>query len=668
MATTGGLTTFCVVVTYHVLQSVLTSQREAGIGAGMGDGNRPTLSFDVCDGMANQRLSLLYGIVLAFELGRAAVLPNFQVTVPSMVEDSGRAGTAEIAMSEFYDVPHFIQRMAAVGVEVVARQDWSKQEGDLAAAVDISSMDDPVEKLTAQHKNTQHLHVGCPLHRLQPFYFSGANNRIMWSVLEGLQPNKRIVKEAAAVRKHLNKLTYHRKYNILHLRIENDWEEYCSKWQATAAGKLHNNCMNNTDTIDQVLMNLNVPVTEPLYVVSNWAELNPNRAEQVLSKLTAAGFQVVTSRDVARQFGRGREHDALVNYEVSLTAHKFLGNSASTWSALALLQRRHNALWSSYYNGGTIPLADHLPVDQLPWVFTFSNSTPHWDYLVKAAVRSAARHKSIRPYCLWSGNTSAFIYGWMREQGVSMIEHVPDWANELWKKAEMYKEENAKVSPIFKTQEALTENFIRIDVPVIPELEQYVYILFTDPDVYFHKKVTLATFSMPLPAKFAMAADPDSSAGLDGGVMLMNAPAMRESYEEFRAFVLSNRRGGFFPSYGAGVTGAYAAFYESYIKRGGHMSAHLAAKPFSEYDPAADIVHFLGPKPHEYLHFFKTLQCEHGQMCEKGLRNSLCQYAKRWHVYLNETEDEVGLATWYACLVLYAPHLKGLAVRQKFVI
>jgi hypothetical protein len=36
-----------------------------------------TLRFEVCNGFANQRLSLVYGIIIARELDRAAVLPNF---------------------------------------------------------------------------------------------------------------------------------------------------------------------------------------------------------------------------------------------------------------------------------------------------------------------------------------------------------------------------------------------------------------------------------------------------------------------------------------------------------------------------------------------------------------------------------------------------------------
>jgi hypothetical protein len=47
-------------------------------------------------------------------------------------------------------------------------------------------------------------------------------------------------------------------------------------------------------------------------------------------------------------------------------------------------------------------------------------------------------------------------------------------------------------------------------------------------------QVTLVTFPNPLPEVIGMPQDPSQPAGLDGGVMLINLPAMRESYEELK--------------------------------------------------------------------------------------------------------------------------------------
>lgn len=242
LATTGGLTALFIIISFYVIQSVIQFRQDAAFGFGMDDGTGHTLSFDVCDGMGSQRLALLYGVVLASELGRATVLPYFRVAQPGQE-------VVQVPMAELYDVPYFVQKMAAVGVDVAVDEDY---EPTRFTSVDISNMDDVVEELTAQYKDKQHIHIQCPLNRLKDFYFSGSNQRIMWAVLEGLRPGKKVAKAAAGVRRHLNSLTRHRKYNVLHLRLEEDWKEYCTQWLNTPAGKMHNNCMNNTDVVEEV--------------------------------------------------------------------------------------------------------------------------------------------------------------------------------------------------------------------------------------------------------------------------------------------------------------------------------------------------------------------------------------------------------------------------------
>jgi hypothetical protein len=75
-----------------------------------------------------------------------------------------------------------------------------------------------------------------------------------------------------------------------------------------------------------------------------------------------------------------------------------MGNSVSTFSAVALYQRRYNGQWASYYNTGNIPLSQFIPVEALPWVFSYTTSSPDSDYLVKAAVASSLRYKTLQVY------------------------------------------------------------------------------------------------------------------------------------------------------------------------------------------------------------------------------------------------------------------------------
>ena len=51
-----------------------------------------------------------------------------------------------------------------------------------------------------------------------------------------------------------------------------------------------------------------------------------------------------------------------VDYYLALGARQFVGNSASTYSALAIMERWQRESFASYYNGGHIPLEAFLPL------------------------------------------------------------------------------------------------------------------------------------------------------------------------------------------------------------------------------------------------------------------------------------------------------------------
>ena len=86
-----------------------------------------------------------------------------------------------------------------------------------------------------------------------------------------------------------------------------------------------------------------------------------------MGRLVEAGYRVVTSNDVfpPAMKTEGRELRALVEYNVGFGANRFIGNSVSTFAALALLERRHRGQWAAYYNGGNLPIAPYLPVHKV---------------------------------------------------------------------------------------------------------------------------------------------------------------------------------------------------------------------------------------------------------------------------------------------------------------
>ncbi len=79
-----------------------------------------TLRFPVCNGFANQRLSVVYGVLLAYRLGRTPVLP---VLVRNGIQRNDAAVTASGTNKEpfeaVYDINFFLYEMAKAGIRVL---------------------------------------------------------------------------------------------------------------------------------------------------------------------------------------------------------------------------------------------------------------------------------------------------------------------------------------------------------------------------------------------------------------------------------------------------------------------------------------------------------------------------------------------------------------------
>ena len=58
-------------------------------------------------------------------------------------------------------------------------------------------------------------------------------------------------------------------------------------------------------------------------------------------------------------------------------------------------------------------------------------------------------------------------------------------------------------------------------------------------------------------------------------------------------------------------------FYEHDLRKR-MMSQAFNTKPYNDFDNASYIVHFHGPKPHEFVKFLETGKCDFYQVCEQG--------------------------------------------------
>ena len=275
------------------------------------------------------------------------------------------------------------------------------------------------------------------------------------------------------------------------------------RWTALSAvdGIVRDNCFNNTLDVHKVLASMGFSTAAPLYVTAHWAGADPAASTAVVSGLLGAGYSVVKAGEHA---ALPREQQALVEFEVAMAAERFIGNSASTFSALAIAQRRHSGKWAAYYNGGDVPLARVVPLFDIPWVFTFNSWSAGYEPMLKAAVNSAARVGGIAPHCIYAGDAAAPVVAWMRAHGVRVIPHEPKWRAVLAELGRAHAAANLRQSHLFASEELIVGTWQRIDLPLVPWLDQYTYVLFTDTDVLFRRPIGFHEFPMPLPRAVGM--------------------------------------------------------------------------------------------------------------------------------------------------------------------
>lgn len=58
-------------------------------------------------------------------------------------------------------------------------------------------------------------------------------------------------------------------------------------------------------------------------------------------------------------------------------------------------------------------------------------------------------------------------------------------------------------------------------------------------------------------------------------------------------------------------------FYEHDL-RSQMLNQAFNTKPYNDFDGASFLIHYHGPKPHEYLSFLETGKCDFYSVCEQG--------------------------------------------------
>lgn len=173
----------------------------------------PTLDIETCHGYINQRLSILYGLMLAHISNSPMYLPKLILNGRQYVEDSPFTFNT-VPFGHFYDVNHFITTMRphvhVLGTEsnqpptqYITQGNWST--------------------LMAQSKWTDQLvQVSCPMFFL-PAETLQKHTPLVEAWLRAFKPGLRFRSSLLTVRDRLQ----HGQYNFLHWRAEKDCALKC---------------------------------------------------------------------------------------------------------------------------------------------------------------------------------------------------------------------------------------------------------------------------------------------------------------------------------------------------------------------------------------------------------------------------------------------------------
>ncbi|KAL4447483.1 hypothetical protein ABPG75_004702 [Micractinium tetrahymenae] len=614
------------------------AQQERKAGGVHFNGSETTLSFQVCNGFANQRAALISGIVLAAQLNRTVILPRLLLngTQPDEAEVNEKT-SGSIPFGDMFDVGIFTQRLAARGVRVSTQAPDPSQ----VLAVKVGSFHDLLFVLNTTYSSQQHLRLDCPMFRVHPDIVTNQSS-LVFATMDAMQPNARFKGILQKIETKLRSMSNAKAYNVLHLRAEEDWLTHCKRWENIPDGVVRDNCMNNTETVGEQLQIHGVNQEVPLLLATSLVQADKRVLAAALKSLKEHNYTVVMRHELfvgaAALPALSREESALIDYYLGLNSHQFVGNSVSSFSAMIIMERWNAGRYASYYNAGNIPLEVFFPLYKMPWVFTYNDWSVGTEYelMVKAAVRSAIYVARMKPFCMYSGSTTSPIYSWFVDQGVTIITHTPSWKEAFSKEVERNRQKNTKEhSHLYATDGRMVGTFQRIDIPILREFDQYHYVLFTDCDVFFRQQMKLVDWGTPLPIAAGMGYEMDDMFPYNAGIMLMNIPYLRKTNADFISWILKQKNGLYFDGYGPLDQGAINQYYEKEIK-GRPMSKDFNAKPYQEFRNGARIVHLHGPKPNHYLDWLLTGKCDFGGICEGGFFNAVCKYMTDYALFATE--------------------------------
>lgn len=603
------------------------------------------VTFDVCGGFTNQILSISFATTVAIHVhAEYLILPSLnskglQVRRVSVQDD-------KMGFDRLFDLPYFSSSLSReFGVVSLANapriiSSKSKSYFNKLVCKGEESLAKCFEQATKHSKKQKILHLECPfLSHIWDSNFLIKKEYEFNSALAFLKVNEYITSIADLVVQEFFRRSGSECMNVLHVRVEKDWEFHCIDY----AG---NNQMSFFDCF--VLPSEIFSYSSQLdffqcsiYLTYDAGSISESLLLQITEERMKLPVKSFTFDELSRAVpSLERETRAAIDRKISLKyADKFMGNSISTFSAMIIRERRRQNKWAAQYNRGEIPLARFVPGYRIPWIFSVRGEDKVYDYMMYAALRSAQLNTTLIPYCMIHPNEEHFKRtAFLRKHGVNIIIHKPEWEDKLLEILATTSPEEKARSHLYEFPKAVLGTYARLDIPILSQLSQYEHYLYTDTDVYFRQDISPLWKELVFPAEIKMGYEDADHFPMNAGIIIASMPFMRKTYSSFLTFVLAKSsidHG----QYGPGDQGALNEYYSSSLKYQNFFD-DLNVKPYKIFRDTARIVHFHGPKPHDYLGYIRTGKCRFNNMCKRGLDHGVCKIFSEW-IQLTESYEDL---------------------------
>ena len=413
-------------------------------------------------------------------------------------------------------------------VDVKKPKDWSAngliQVGETAIKNALDSKGEKREKeqhdKSKKHKASMRITVGCKFWFHLKVVEGNDFWEEFWKIDDALEFNQEILQIAktaqhalrnrfgAIAQDHARNLGYkfdqdmirYGGYHVVHLRAEQDWHAHCKVWFSWSEKR--DNCMNNTFQIGNVLLSEGITPALPVYLATGLSEAEIQDLRNSKSPSMKSFFNIYTivtkgMLGLPMDVGNKREYWAAVDNIFSQNAEWFIGNSISTFSALAMEVRARLKMPILPYNGGTMALEDmnlirSKSLTMIPpmrpgikWFFTLPASVRTHDLtynMTIVAVKSALAKTELIPVAVVPVLAEDAVHSYrspvvvkLVSMGVRVIYHRPTWLEKA--------EESLPKNVTLTQRDTLMAQWLRIDIPILGLLDDFVF--YTDLDVLF---------------------------------------------------------------------------------------------------------------------------------------------------------------------------------------